>query len=108
MAVLSLGYLHLRTPNLDAWRTFATEVIGVMPTSGPDEHSQYYRCDDHPYRLVLAPGDEPSVSAIGFEVGDDRDLATIVEQLGSAGVTVTPEARLGDLVGPRGRHVLDP
>ena len=88
MAVLSLGYLHLRTPNLDAWRTFATETLGLMLAPGPDEDAQYYRWDDHPYRLVLAPGDEASVSAIGFEVGDDRDLRALVETLESAGVSV--------------------
>jgi 3,4-dihydroxy-9,10-secoandrosta-1,3,5(10)-triene-9,17-dione 4,5-dioxygenase len=88
MAVLSLGYLHLRTPNLDAWRTFATEVLGLMLASGPDEDADYYRWDDRPYRLVLAPGDEVSVSAIGFEVGDDRDLRALVATLQAAGVAV--------------------
>ena len=88
MPVLSLGYLHLRTPNIDAWRTFATEVLGLMLTSGPEEDSQYYRWDAYPYRLVLAPGPEASVSAIGFEVGDDRDLNAMVQRLESAGVSV--------------------
>jgi 3,4-dihydroxy-9,10-secoandrosta-1,3,5(10)-triene-9,17-dione 4,5-dioxygenase len=88
MTVLSLGYLHLRSPDLDAWRTFAPDVLGLMPTGGPDEDAQYYRWDDYPYRLVLAPGDEPAVSAIGFEVGDDRDLRVLVEVLDAAGVAV--------------------
>lgn len=88
MAVLSLGYLRLRTPNLDAWRTFATDVLGLMLSSGPDESAQYYRWDGHPYRLELAPGDEASVSAIGFEIGDDRDLRALVATLESAGVSV--------------------
>lgn len=90
MSILSLGYLHLRTPVLDEWHRFATEVLGFMPTAGPDEAARYYRWDDHPYRLVLAPGDEPAVAAIGYEVGDDRDLASAVAALGSAGVEVTP------------------
>jgi 3,4-dihydroxy-9,10-secoandrosta-1,3,5(10)-triene-9,17-dione 4,5-dioxygenase len=88
--VLSLGYLHLRTPDLDAWQAFAADVLGVMATHGPDDGSRYYRWDDHPHRLVLAAGDEPSVSAIGFEVGDDRDLDAIAGHLESAGVAVTP------------------
>jgi 3,4-dihydroxy-9,10-secoandrosta-1,3,5(10)-triene-9,17-dione 4,5-dioxygenase len=90
MSVLSLGYLHLRTPNLDAWRTFATEVLGLMLTSGPEEDAQYYRWDAYPYRLVLSPAQEASVSAIGFEVGDDRDLDALVQRLESAGVAVKP------------------
>lgn len=89
MSVISLGYLHLRTPNLDAWQTFATQVLGLMPASGPDPEAQYYRWDDRPYRLVLAPGDEHSVSAIGFEVADDRHLRSVVRTLESADVAVT-------------------
>lgn len=101
MSVLSLGYLHLRTPNLDAWRTFATEVLGLMLTAGPEAESQYYRWDAYPYRLVLAPGQEASVSAIGFEVGDDRDLTALVQRLESAGVSV----KLGSDEEARGRLV---
>jgi 3,4-dihydroxy-9,10-secoandrosta-1,3,5(10)-triene-9,17-dione 4,5-dioxygenase len=89
MSILSLGYLHLRSPNLDKWQPFATQVLGFMPTGGPDEAAQYYRWDHYPYRLVLARGDEPSVAAIGWEVGDDRGLAAVVAALESAGTDVT-------------------
>jgi 3,4-dihydroxy-9,10-secoandrosta-1,3,5(10)-triene-9,17-dione 4,5-dioxygenase len=88
MSILSLGYLHLQTPNLDPWHSFATEVLGFMPASGPDDAARYYRWDDRPYRLVLAPADEPAVAAIGYEVGDDRDLRAVVETLDAAGVGV--------------------
>jgi 3,4-dihydroxy-9,10-secoandrosta-1,3,5(10)-triene-9,17-dione 4,5-dioxygenase len=87
MPILSLGYLHLRTPNLDAWRSFATDVLGFMPAGGPDADAQYYRWDDRPYRLVLSPAAEVGVAAIGYEVGDDRDLDAAVAALESAGVT---------------------
>jgi len=96
MTILSLGYLHLKTPNLDQWTPFATDVLGFMPAGGPDSAAQYYRWDDYPYRLVLSAADEPSVAAIGYEVGDDRDLASVVGDLEAAGVVVThgtpPEA----------------
>jgi 3,4-dihydroxy-9,10-secoandrosta-1,3,5(10)-triene-9,17-dione 4,5-dioxygenase len=89
MSILSLGYLHMRTPKPDEWRHFATDVLGLMPATGPDEAAQYYRWDDYPYRLVLEPGDEADVVAIGYEVGDDRDLAAVKAGLEAAGVTVT-------------------
>ncbi len=57
-------------------------------SEGPDG-GQLYRWDDYPYRLSLAPGDEASVSAVGFEVGDDPDLGALVDTLQSAGVAVT-------------------
>lgn len=101
MSILSLGYLRLRTPNLDEWEQFATGVLGVMPTGGPDEASQYYRLDERPYRLQLSPGETSGVEAIGWEVGDDRDLDVVVSALEAAGVEVargTPEEAAERLV----------
>lgn len=89
MSILSLGYLRLRTPNLNDWRPFAADVLGFMPVSGPDDDTQLYRWDKYPYRLVLSRGDEPAVEAIGYEVGDDRDLVSVVDTLRAAGVEVT-------------------
>lgn len=87
-SILSLGYLRLQTPNLEGWKPFATDILGFMPTSGTDESSQYYRWDEYPYRLQLRPGDAPGIEAIGYEVGDETDLAAIVSRLEDAGVKV--------------------
>ena len=88
MSIHSLGYLRLRTPNLDEWDRFAGEVLGFMPVAGPTEGSRCFRWDDRPYRLHLVPGDEPAVEAIGWEVGDDRDLAALATALHDAGLEV--------------------
>ncbi len=85
MTILSLGYLRIRSPHLDEWRTFARDVLGFMPApgSGPAQH---YRWDAYPYRLAVLPGEAPDVEAIGYEVGDDRDLAEVVRTLEKAGI----------------------
>ncbi len=88
MSVLSLGYLRLHTPNLDEWDRFATSVLGFMPSGGPDDSSSYYRWDDRPYRLQLVSGESAELSAIGWEVGDDRDLDQVVATLEASGVDV--------------------
>ena len=90
MSILSLGYLRLRTPNLERWPSFATEVLGFMPGAGPDDDARYFRWDHYPHRLALLPGDEPAVAGIGWEVGDDRDLAALRDRLEAAGIEVTP------------------
>ncbi|GJM36944.1 MAG: 2,3-dihydroxybiphenyl 1,2-dioxygenase [Acidimicrobiales bacterium] len=89
MSNLSLGYIRVRTPNLDAWDTFGAEVLGFMPTGGPDEASRYFRWDDHPYRLHLEPGDEPELAAIGWEAADDLALDALVDTLEASGINVT-------------------
>ena len=83
--IRSLGSLRWETPNLEAWRTFATEILGMMPVEGPEPDALYFRIDDRPYRLVVAPGDAPRV-VVGFEVVDDRGLAEVARALDDAGV----------------------
>jgi 3,4-dihydroxy-9,10-secoandrosta-1,3,5(10)-triene-9,17-dione 4,5-dioxygenase len=72
-----------------------------MPAEGPRPDGRYFRVDDRPYRLVLLPGSQRQVDAIGLEVGDDLELAEIVNRLRSNGVRVmdgSPEAAAERLV----------
>ena len=87
MPVLSLGYLRLRTPKLDEWRTFATDVLGLMSRQAPSG------CGVPPLGRPPVPVDARTGGrglgvGIGFEVGDDRDLRTLVTSLDAAGVAV--------------------
>lgn len=83
--IKSLGWLRWRSPNVEAWRTFGTDVLGMMLVDGPDPAALYFRIDDRPYRLVVEPGDAPQACP-GFEVVDDRALAEIQRTLADAGV----------------------
>lgn len=87
MPIRSLGYLEWRTPQADAWRTFATDILGMMPVEGPDPDAGYFRIDDRPYRLVVAPADEAQV-VVGFEVRDDLELADLARTVEDAGIKV--------------------
>jgi 3,4-dihydroxy-9,10-secoandrosta-1,3,5(10)-triene-9,17-dione 4,5-dioxygenase len=91
----SLGYLRLESTDLDAWRTFASDFLGLMPvTSGAgstavsDDDSLRYRMDHYPPRLVVSPGAEDKAAAIGFEVLNDRDLARLSGAVEGAGIKV--------------------
>lgn len=88
MSILSLGYLRLRSPNLEQWKSYATDVLGFMPSAGPDPDAQYYRWDKYPYRLMLTAAEEPGIDAIGFEVGDDRNLDDVVQAVSKTGIAV--------------------
>lgn len=85
MPVRSLGYIRWTTPQAPAWREFGTGILGLMLVDGPDHDSLYFRNDDRPQRLVVAPGDEPQV-ALGFEVIDDIELEIMARALEDAGV----------------------
>ena len=81
----SLGTLRWETPNVDAWRAFGSDVLGMMATSGPEPDAVYLRVDDRPYRFVVAPGDAPRL-VVGFEVIDDVALDAAARALDDAGV----------------------
>jgi 3,4-dihydroxy-9,10-secoandrosta-1,3,5(10)-triene-9,17-dione 4,5-dioxygenase len=83
--IRSLGSLRWETPNVDAWRSFGSDILGMMLVEGPEPDALYFRVDDRPYRLVVAPGDAPRL-VVGFEVDDDRALAGLSRTLDDAGV----------------------
>jgi 3,4-dihydroxy-9,10-secoandrosta-1,3,5(10)-triene-9,17-dione 4,5-dioxygenase len=87
MPVRSLGYIRWITPEAEAWRLFATEILGLMPVAGPDPEGLYFRNDDRPYRLQVVTGSEPQV-VLGFEVIDDLELEVVGASLEYAGAKV--------------------
>lgn len=89
MGVLSLGYLRLEAPDLDAWKVFAGDFLGLMSVEGPDPESLYFRVDDYPPRLVVSPGAEARATAVGYEVLDSRTLAELTAAVEAAGIEVT-------------------
>lgn len=88
MTVRSLGYLHLDTDDVPAWRVFAGRFLGLMETDGSDDGPCRFRMDHFPSRLVVHGAAEPAVRAIGFEVDNRRSLETVVERLEAKGVDV--------------------
>ncbi|MFD1812601.1 VOC family protein [Rhodococcus gannanensis] len=88
MGVHSLGYIRLATSDIDAWKRFGDEFVGFMRVDGADPASLYFRMDDHPARLVVAPADESSCTAIGFEVMNRRVLDELVHAITAEGIEV--------------------
>jgi 3,4-dihydroxy-9,10-secoandrosta-1,3,5(10)-triene-9,17-dione 4,5-dioxygenase len=87
--VLSLGYLRLESTDLDGWKTFAGDFLGLMPAAADGDESLRYRMDYYPPRLVVSPGAESRATAIGFEVLNERDLKRTVAAVEEAGIKVT-------------------
>lgn len=90
MPVRSLGYLRLEATDTDAWEGFAGDFLGLMPVKGANTTARYFRMDDYPARLVVTPGAESRLEAIGFEVRDRVELAALTEAVEAAGVKVRP------------------
>ena len=89
MGVRSLGYLRLESTDLEAWKVFGGDFLGMMPVDGADPDSLSFRIDHYPARLVVAPGAENRMTAMGFEVLDKRELAQLVTAVEGTGIKVS-------------------
>jgi len=88
--IRALGYVRVRATDMEAWREFATEVVGFALGSGPEEGALYLRVDERPARIVILPGDEDRVEAVGWEVRDQRALARVQAAVEQAGIAAKP------------------
>jgi 3,4-dihydroxy-9,10-secoandrosta-1,3,5(10)-triene-9,17-dione 4,5-dioxygenase len=89
MPVHSLGYLRLESTDLAAWEVFAGDFLGLMPVHTEGDASLRYRMDDYPPRLVVTPGSESRMTALGLEVLNSRDLIRTVAAVEAYGIKVT-------------------
>lgn len=88
MGIRSLGYVRLEAPEIEAWKAFGEDFLGLMRVEGNDPDSLYFRIDHYPPRLVVTPGEEPKMTAMGFEVLNERDLAQVVSAVENEGIKV--------------------
>lgn len=88
MNVRSLGYVCIESTDLEAWRVFATEVVGMMPAPGmPDDENLYLKTDERPFRFMIVPGEQDRLRCCGWELLSAEDLASARQELSEAGVS---------------------
>jgi 2,3-dihydroxybiphenyl 1,2-dioxygenase len=84
--VEQLGYVGATASDLDAWRAYAVEVLGLEITPDSDGERLYLRLDDHHHRLVLHAGAGDDVAYVGWQVGTSAALEEVVARLEAASV----------------------
>src|SRR2546426_253732 len=88
-AVSQLGYLGISVSDIETWKGFATEVLGLAIGEVGRDGAVRLRMDEHSYRFALHPGGNDDLAYIGWEVPDRGTLEAIAQQLEGAGVAVT-------------------
>ena len=90
--IAGVGYVVVQTTEMDAWRTYARDLLGMMPSRLPLPDGTYaFRMDDRMARLILEPG-ENGVAAVGWEVASRlawEDLLARLDKAGMQGEVVT-------------------
>lgn len=126
MQLRGIGYLGLNVPDREAWRDFATSVIGLMPArSLPGEDALappsgrsgvapdgtvYLKADERQWRVALHESDAAGIAYVGFELPDEAAYTGALRRLEAEGFTPT----VGDAATIVARgvrdlvHLLDP
>ena len=87
-AVTGLGYVGLIALDQSAFRTYATDVVGLAAVAGPSEDALYLKADDRQWRIRVATGETPGLDFIGWEVAGPTAFADLVARLEKHGVAV--------------------
>ncbi|MEU3483865.1 VOC family protein [Streptomyces sp. NPDC033754] len=88
MDIRALGYLRLETTDLDAWRRYALDVLGMVQATGTTDDTLLLRVDDRAYRIAVQAGESDRLLAAGWEVANAAALAGATAELEAAGVAV--------------------
>lgn len=87
MSIHSLGYVRFGSTDADAWRGFASDVIGAKVEDGGDGTLRL-RLDDRPTRITVVPSAEDRLLGAALEVRDRREFDEMIGRLEAAGVAV--------------------
>ena len=88
--ISSLGYVRLHATDMDAWRRFAFDTVGFAEGRGPEKDALYLRMDERVGRIVVLPGEQDRVDAVGWEVRDHLALRRVQCAVEAAGVPTKP------------------
>lgn len=100
MAIRSLAYMLVDATDLDAWRRFGCDILGLQDVSG-DDGQLAFRMDDRVFRIRIRQAGQDRISAVGLEYPTREAYAEGIAKLKAAGVEIAE----GDAAGARERAV---
>ena len=101
--VTELGYMGIGVKDLDAWKNFATVIVGMELADEGERDRCYLRMDYWHHRLVLHADGSDDLAYLGFRVAGPEEFREMQQQLSEAGV----KYRVGSEEEADERHVLE-
>jgi 2,3-dihydroxybiphenyl 1,2-dioxygenase len=92
MQLAALGYVGIRTADLDQWATYATRFLGMQLVERREGRLSL-RMDDRKQRVIVDTDSGDGLSFYGWEVADSGALAALAARLEQAGVNVVHGSR---------------
>lgn len=87
----NLAYIVVGANDLDAWRDYASAVIG-LGTADAGDGALGLRMDDHPWRLLIEQGADDDLTHAGWDLGSDAELDDYIAALRAKGQDVREES----------------
>lgn len=88
MNVLSLGYVGIETPAVEAWEHFGPDVLGMALGEPGADGTVRLRMDDRHHRVALHRGERHRLAYLGWELADGDALGEATDELRRAGIDV--------------------
>jgi 2,3-dihydroxyethylbenzene 1,2-dioxygenase len=101
--VTELSYMGIGVTDPDAWKNFASRIIGMELTEDDKRDRCYLRMDYWHHRIVLHAHDSDDLMYLGFRVAGPQEFREMQQQLSSAKI----EFRVGSDDEAVERHVLE-
>ncbi len=101
--VTEMGYMGIGVKDLDEWKRFATEIVGLEVADDGEDDRCYLRMDYWHHRIVVHQDASDDLLYAGFRVAGGEEFAAMQHQLSAAGI----KFRIGSEEEARERHVLE-
>ena len=88
MDIRGLGYLTAESTDLDKWREFGTQVLGLQEHEASDENTLYLKMDERNYRITVEKTDRDCYGVSGWEVANKEAFETAVKELETADIDI--------------------
>ncbi len=84
--VTELGYIGLSVSDLDRWKLFACDIVGMELVDEGEPDRAYLRMDEWHHRITLHVDGEDDFGYLGLRVAGPNELSAVAEKLSNAGV----------------------
>lgn len=83
----TLGYVGFTARNIEAWKTFAPNVLGLEIAEELEDGTLVLRADQHRRRVIIHPGETDGVDYFGWECRGPEDLENVRRALRASNVS---------------------
>jgi 2,3-dihydroxybiphenyl 1,2-dioxygenase len=100
--VTEMGYMGIGAKNLDEWKNFAANMVGMEVTGDGERDRCYLRMDYWHHRLIVHEDSSDDLLYLGLRVAGGEEFEEMQHQLSTAGI----KFRVGSNEEASERHVL--